>query len=35
VAYGINEEQMRRWGLYVSKPLGPEESITVFSGRQG
>ncbi|EFN59279.1 hypothetical protein CHLNCDRAFT_137609 [Chlorella variabilis] len=32
VAYGLNEEQMRRWGLYVSRPLGPEESITLFSG---
>ena len=32
VAYGLNEEQMRRWGLYVSRPLGPEESINLFSG---
>ena len=31
VAYGLSEEQMRRWGLYVSKPLGPEESIGLFS----
>lgn len=23
---------MRRWGLYVSRPLGPEESINLFSG---
>lgn len=32
VAYGLTEDQMRRWGLYVSRPLGPEESITLFSG---
>lgn len=32
VAYGLNEEQMRRWGLYISRPLGPEESINLFSG---
>lgn len=31
VAYGINEEQMARWGLYVSRPLSPEESINLFS----
>ncbi|PRW58213.1 thioredoxin peroxidase [Chlorella sorokiniana] len=31
VAYGLNEEQMRRWGLYISRPLGPEESINLFS----
>lgn len=23
---------MRRWGLYVSRPMGPEESINLFSG---
>ena len=23
---------MRRWGLYVSRPLGPEESVNLFSG---
>lgn len=27
VAYGLSDEQMRRWGLYISKPLGPEESV--------
>ena len=32
VAYGLNEEQMRRWGLYVSRPLGPDESIGLFAG---
>lgn len=32
VAYGLNEEQMLRWGLYVSKPLGPDESSSLFSG---
>eukprot|EP00887_Chlorella_sp_A99_P005179 scaffold1.g5179.t1 len=32
VAYGLNEEQMRRWGLYVSHPLGTEESGGSFSG---
>lgn len=32
VAYGLTEDQMRRWGLYVSRPLGPEESINLFSG---
>jgi hypothetical protein len=32
VAYGLTEEQMRRWGLYVSNPLGPEESVTPFAG---
>ncbi|KAL6777567.1 hypothetical protein ACKKBG_A14775 [Auxenochlorella protothecoides x Auxenochlorella symbiontica] len=31
VAYGLNEEQMLRWGLYVSKPLGPDESSSLFS----
>lgn len=31
VAYGLNEEQMRRWGLYVSRPLGPDESINLYS----
>ena len=31
VAYGLNDEQMRRWGLYVSQPLGTEESMGVFS----
>lgn len=35
VAYGLNEEQMRRWGLYISRPLGPEESINLFSGAGG
>lgn len=23
---------MRRWGLYVSRPLGPEESVNLFTG---
>lgn len=32
VAYGLNEDQMRRWGLYVSTPLGTEESGGPFSG---
>lgn len=31
VAYGLNEEQMLRWGLYVSQPLGPEESTNLFA----
>lgn len=31
VAYGLNEEQMLRWGLYISKPLGPDESTGLFS----
>lgn len=31
MAYGLNEEQMLRWGLYVSKPLGPDESSNLFS----
>ncbi|GAB4818094.1 hypothetical protein N2152v2_005140 [Parachlorella kessleri] len=31
VAYGLGEDQMRRWGLYVSNPLGPEESVTPFA----
>ncbi|KAL4437183.1 hypothetical protein ABPG75_004322 [Micractinium tetrahymenae] len=31
VAYGLTEDQMRRWGLYISRPLGPEESINLFS----
>jgi hypothetical protein len=30
----MNEEQMKRWGLYVSRPLGPEESINLFSGQR-
>ena len=25
---------MRRWGLYVSNPLGPEESVTPFAGEE-
>lgn len=35
VAYGLDETQMRRWGLYVSQPLGPEEAVTTFSGAVG
>lgn len=31
VAYGLTEEQMRRWGLYISRPLSPDESINLFS----
>jgi alkyl hydroperoxide reductase subunit AhpC len=31
VAYGINDEQMTRWGLYMSRPLSPEESINLFA----
>jgi len=34
VAYGLGEDQMRRWGLYVSNPLGPEESVTPFAGEE-
>lgn len=30
VAYGMNEQQMRRWGVYVSRPLSPDESINLF-----
>ena len=31
VAYGLNEEQMRRWGVYISRPLSPDESINLYS----
>jgi hypothetical protein len=31
VAYGLTEEQMRRWGLFVSRPLSPDESINLFT----
>lgn len=31
VAYGMNEQQMRRWGVYVSRPLSPDETVNLFS----
>lgn len=31
LAYGLTEEQMRRWGVYISRPLSPDESINLFS----
>ena len=31
VAYGINEEQMRRWGVYVSRPLSPDEATNLYA----
>lgn len=31
VAYGLNEEQMRRWGVYVSRPLSPDEAINLYA----
>jgi alkyl hydroperoxide reductase subunit AhpC len=31
VAYGLNEEQMRRWGLYVSRPLSPDEATHLYA----
>lgn len=31
VAYGMSEQQMRRWGLYISRPLSPDETVNLFS----
>lgn len=31
VAYGLNQDQMMRWGLYISDPIGTEESGGPFS----